>query len=413
MVGTPQSIRAGRTLTDDERLSWLRLSRSENVGPITFKQLLARFGTAEAALAALPGLARRGGRARPIRLPSIMAAEDEMAEIKAVGARLLALCEADYPAALAAIDDAPPLICVLGDESLLGRPAIAIVGARNASANGQRLARQLAEDLSQARFLIVSGLARGIDAAAHQGALARGTAAVLAGGLDVVYPEQNRGLYEEIAARGLLLSEMPPGTEPKSRHFPRRNRLVSGLSMGVLLVEATLRSGSLITARLALEQGREVFAVPGSPLDPRATGCNKLLRQGAVLVETAEDVTEALRDMVPAPLREKNAEAFRGSAPFEASTGEDGESADAPGESLRIDEVRDAVESLIGPEPVTVDELVRAGDLPLAAVLEAVLELELAGRVERHPGQRVAISGKSYPADALRRGPGTLFGDPE
>ena len=376
---------AGRSLAPDEKLSWLRLSRSENVGPITFRQLLERFRTAEAALSALPDLARQGGRARPIRLCSVAAAEREMDRLRALGAQLLARGEPGYPAALAALDDAPPLIGLLGHPHLLERPAVAIVGARNASANGQRLARQLAGELGRAQFLIVSGLARGIDAAAHEGALDTGTAAVQAGGLDIVYPQQNQALYEEIRERGVLLSEMPPGTEPQARHFPRRNRLVSGLALGVVVVEATLRSGSLITARLALEQGREVLAVPGSPLDPRARGCNRLLRQGAVLVERAEDVREALEGMLRIPMKEPPALAFPGPAYQQA-----GPPKEDPG---GVAEAREAVLALLGANSVTVDELVRASDFTLAAVLEALLELELAGRIERQPGQRVAIAG--------------------
>jgi len=268
----------------------------------------------------------------------------------------------------------------------LERPAIAVVGARNASANGRRLAQQLASDLGQGDYLVVSGMARGIDAAAHQGALDNGTAAVLAGGIDVVYPEENRGLYEEIVERGVVLSEMPLGTVPQSRHFPRRNRLISGLSLGVVVVEATPRSGSLITARLALEQGREVFAVPGSPLDPRARGCNNLLRQGAVLVESAENVTEALRGMLRTPLEQPPVRQFMGPGP--------GEMAPLADES-ELSEARQTVEDLLGPNPVTIDQLVRTSELPLAVLMESLLELELAGRIERQAGQRVAIAARA------------------
>jgi DNA processing protein len=234
----------------------LRLIRSENVGPITVRQLLDRFGTAEAAFAALPELARRGGRRRPIKIASRDDAERELAAMKACGAEPLALTDKQYPKALAAIPDAPPILAVLGHLHLLERRAVAVVGARNASANGRRLAERLAADLGQNGYLVVSGLARGIDAAAHRGALASGTAAVVAGGVDVIYPEENRALYEDIKASGVVLSEMPPGIEPQARHFPRRNRIISGLSLGVLVVEAAPRSGSLITARLGLEQNR-------------------------------------------------------------------------------------------------------------------------------------------------------------
>ncbi len=257
-----------------------------------------------------------------------------------------------------------------------------MVGARNASANGRRLAQQIAADLGNADFIVASGLARGIDAAAHRGALDSGTIAVVAGGLDVVYPEENRALYEEIVERGLVLSEMPPGTVPQSRHFPRRNRLISGLSLAVVVVEATLRSGSLITARCGLEQGREVFAVPGSPLDPRARGCNRLLRQGAGLVESAEDVIEVLNRMLASPLREPAPPPLSGDRPAELPLPDEAESEAA----------RTAVEALLGPTPVTVDELARTSGLALPLLQQVLLELELAGRVERHPGQKVALA---------------------
>jgi DNA processing protein len=376
----------GRTWTQEERLACLRLSRSENVGPITYRQLLARYGTAEAALAGLPELARRGGRHRPIRVYPKAAAERELEDLEAASAQLMCQGEAGYPAALAATDDAPPVVVLLGQAEFLERPAIAVVGARNASANGRRLAKQLAADLGRADYLVVSGMARGIDAAAHQGALDNGTAAVLAGGIDVVYPEENRGLYEEIVERGVVLSEMPLGTVPQARHFPRRNRLISGLSLGVVVVEATPRSGSLITARLALEQGREVFAVPGSPLDPRARGCNKLLRQGAVLVESAEDVTEALQGMLRTPLEQPPVRQL-----MEPGLGEMAPLAD----ESQLAEARQTVEDLLGPNPVTIDQLVRTSELPLAVLMEALLELELAGRIERQAGQRVAIAARA------------------
>jgi DNA processing protein len=363
------------TLGPGERLAWLRLIRSENVGPVTFRGLLARFGDAEATLLALPELARRGGRKRPIRICSAAAAQAELEALEKFGARLLAVVEPDYPPALAALDHAPPVVSVLGRSELLQRRAVAVVGARNASANGRRLARGIAQGLGRADFLVASGMARGIDTAAHQGALESGTAAVVAGGLDVVYPPENEGLYREIVARGVLLSEMPPGTVPQARHFPRRNRLISGMSLGVLVVEAAPRSGSLITARLALDQGREVFAVPGSPLDPRARGCNDLLRQGAGLVETADDVVQALDGMI------KPLSGPPGSSEFLAET--------APAvPETEVSAGRRSIEELLGPAPVAVDELVRQCHLSPAVVNTVLLELELAGRAERHPGNR-------------------------
>ena len=361
----------------------LRLIRSENVGPVTFRQLMARFGTADAALAALPELARRGGRRRPIAVASRAAAEREVAAMEALGGQFLTLGDADYPPALAALDDAPPVLAVLGHPHLLKQNAVAMVGARNGSANGRRLARQLAAELGQGGLVVVSGLARGIDAAAHEGALKTGTVAVVAGGVDVVYPEQNTALYEEIRARGTIVSEMPPGTVPQARHFPRRNRLISGCALGTLVVEAALRSGSLITARYAADQGREVLAVPGSPLDPRARGCNGLLRQGAVLVETARDVMEALSGPLCQPIAEAKTPEFQAAPPF------------APSESALADARRE-VESLIGPTPVVVDELIRQCQVSAALVQMVMLELELAGRAERHPGNRIAaIAGVS------------------
>lgn len=288
-----------RELNPSEKLDWLRLIRTENVGPVTFYQLLRRFGSAAAALEALPGLARTGGRRAPLALFPRAAAERELARLAEAGARLLAWGEPDYPEALAAVDDAPPLVALRGRAELLHRPIIAIVGARNASANGRRLARDFAGELGRHGFCIASGLARGIDAAAHTGALAIGTVAVLAGGVDIVYPEENAELYAAIAEHGAVIAEPAIGTEPQARHFPRRNRIISGLSLGVLVVEAAARSGSLITARFALEQGREVFAVPGSPLDPRCRGSNDLIRRGATLAETIDDILPQL----PAPAR--------------------------------------------------------------------------------------------------------------
>ncbi len=308
---------AARThpLSSKERVSWLRLIRTEGVGPVTFRELLARFGSADGALDALPEIARRGRRVRPLRIPSAAAAERELAQIERFGARYLGLVEPDYPLALAAIDDAPPLLMLAGNEHLLTRPCIALVGARNASLNGRKLADSLSRELAQEGFLVVSGMARGIDTAAHIGALEAATAAVLAGGLDVIYPPENEALHEDLRSRGLLIGELPLGTEPQARHFPRRNRIISGLSLGVVVIEAAMRSGSLITARFANEQGREVMAVPGSPLDPRARGCNDLLRQGATLVESGEDVVRAIAQQ-SRPLGEPDFGDFDDTAPW-------------------------------------------------------------------------------------------------
>ena len=361
-------------LTDRERRDWLRLMRSERVGPITFFQLLKRFGSAAKALEALPDLARRGGRAS-LKVYSAEAADRELGRLAALEARLIGRFEPDYPEALAALDDAPPLLTVRGRADLLQRRMIAIVGARNASANGIRLARQLAADLGAAGLVVVSGLARGIDAAAHRGALATGTVAVMAGGVAVIYPSENTSLFEEVVGQGTAVSEMPPDFEPQARHFPQRNRIVSGLSLGAVVVDAALKSGSLITARLALEQGREVFAVPGSPLDPRARGSNDLLRRGAVLTETAQDILEALGQTLAAPAKPLTAQQFEG--PLASD--------------YEVDSALPRVLEKLGPAPTQVDEIVRQCQLPAALVHMVLLELELAGRLTRHPGNMVSL----------------------
>ncbi|MGH7092903.1 MAG: DNA-processing protein DprA, partial [Stellaceae bacterium] len=272
----------------------MRLVRTETVGPVTFYALLRRFGSAGEALAQLPHLPRGGNGGRPVSALPRAEAERELAALDRLGARLVCWGEPDYPALLAEIDDAPPVLSVLGDPELLRRPMVAIVGARNASANGRRIAHDLAAGLGTAGIVVISGMARGIDAAGHAGALDTGSVAVVAGGVDVVYPEENRGLYRALAERGAIVAELPPGTEPQARHFPRRNRIISGMALGIAVVEAAARSGSLITARFALEQGREVFAVPGSPLDPRCRGTNDLLRSGATLTENAGDIVTQL-----------------------------------------------------------------------------------------------------------------------
>jgi DNA processing protein len=361
-------------LSDAERLDRLRLIRSENVGPATFRRLLDRFGTASAALRALPDLARRGGR-RSVHVCSVADAEAELAAIDRCGARLIVFGDDAYPAILAAIDDAPASFAVIGDVQLLRRPGIAVVGSRNASLNGRRMAYDLARDIGIAGFVVASGMARGIDAEAHRGALATGTVAVLAGGVDVCYPLENAQLYARIREEGALLSEVPPATAPQARHFPRRNRLISGLAQGVVVVEANLRSGSLITARMAAEQGREVFAVPGSPLDPRARGCNDLLRQGAILTESAADVLGQLRAPIPAtrPMAQP--------APLPEI------------DDAEVDEARRLVAETLSPTPVAVDEIIRTCQLSPARVSTILLEWELAGRLERHAGNKVSLIG--------------------
>ena len=366
-----------RPPSDAERLAALRLARTENVGALPYRRLLGGFGGGGGALAAFPYLAGGGGRARPLKPFPTEAAMRELTALAALGARTLLLGEPDYPAPLAAIDDAPPVLAVLGDIGLLGRRGIAVVGARNASANGRRLAGDLARDLGQAGFSVISGLARGIDSAAHRGALETGTVAVVAGGLDVVYPPENQDLQRAIAVQGALVSELPPGTVPQARHFPRRNRLVSGLAQGVLVVEAAPRSGSLITARCALEQGREVFAVPGSPLDPRCRGTNNLIREGAALTESAADVLQVLDGMLRATLAEPPAPADAATPALDAD--------DAIGAA------RDEILEQLGPAPTALDDLLRQTGVPAGLLRMVLLELELAGRLERHPGDRVAL----------------------
>lgn len=371
-------MREIRDLTSTEKLDWLRLIRSENVGPITFYRLLERFGSASAALRALPEMARRGGRSKDIVICPTATVEREMEALAKLGGIFIARSEPAYPPLLAHIDDAPPLISVLGNARLLQNKAIGIVGARNASYNGIRFTRKLAGDLGSRGLLVVSGLARGIDAGAHEGSLATGTAAVVAGGVDVIYPHENADLYARIAERGVLVSECAPGETPTTRHFPRRNRLISGISYGVVVIEAARRSGSLITAGTALEQNREVFAVPGSPMDPRVGGANDLIRQGAVLTESAEDVLRVLDDLFHSPLAERKAPVFEAPPPFVPGDGE-------------LNSARLRIEQSLGPDPVTVDEIIRNCQMSTAVVSMVLLELELAGRLERHVGNQVSL----------------------
>jgi DNA processing protein len=366
-------------LSETERFARLRLARSENVGPVTFRDLLQHCGNAVAAIDALPDLAARGGAKRAIKIATAAEAETELSKLARLGARLLVWGDRDYPPRLAAIDPPPPVIAIMGDTELLSRPSIAIVGSRNASAAGRRIAGDMANALGTEGFAVVSGLARGIDTAAHRAALATGTVAVLAGGVDIVYPEENRELQASIAEGGTLVSEMSPGTSPQSRHFPRRNRLISGLSLAVVVVEAALRSGSLITARFALEQGRDVFAVPGSPLDPRAGGSNRLIKDGAPLVETAEDVIAALGTPPGGALREPDPTGYDGAKPFVTVL-------------RQIDDrARDSVLSALGPTPTPLDEIVRQSGVPVPIVRAILLELELAGRLHRDPGDRLSL----------------------
>ena len=359
-------------LTDAQRIDWLRLIRSDNVGPRTFRSLINHFGSAHSALERLPDLARRGGAARAGRICSEQDARAELAASKRHGVSLVAPGEAGYPPRLAMLDDAPPLLGVRGSQDVLMRPMIAIVGSRNASGAGLKFAQTLAHDLGDAGFVIVSGLARGIDQAAHRASIPGGTVAVLAGGHDRIYPPEHEDLLAAILDTGGAISEMPLGHVPRARDFPRRNRLISGAALGVVVVEAAHRSGSLITARIAAEQGREVFAVPGSPLDPRAAGTNDLIKQGATLTTEASDVINAVEPIMGRPI--------------ELREPDDDPLASEPDASDRA-----RIIDLLGPTPILLDDLIRMAGASPAIVRTVLLELELAGRLERHGGGLVSL----------------------
>ena len=369
--------RGAPKLSDRQRVAWLRLIRTENVGPATFRDLINRYGSAEAAIEILPELMLSGGAARLVRIPSPAEAEAELERAQKLGARFVAIGEADYPSVLKRMDHPPPLLAVKGDAAVFALPPVAIVGARNASLAGIGMARRLAADIGREGFAIVSGLARGIDTAAHEGGLATGTVAVFAGGLDQPFPPENAGLADEIASRGgALVSEMPFGWEPRAKDFPRRNRIIAGLSLGLVVVEAAQRSGSLISARLAGEYGRLVFAVPGSPLDPRAAGTNDLLKQGAILVTGARDVLDQIAPLIGAPPPPS----------MQAEEPPDFSATPPPG-----DDDRSRVIEALGPTPVGIDEIIRHTGLHPAQVFMILLELDLAGRLERHAGGNVSM----------------------
>jgi len=362
-------------LSEDQRLDWLRLIRSENVGPRTFRSLIAHFGDAGTALEALPELARRGGAGRTIKLVPKADAAREMANAKRRGVSFGASVETEYPHRLRAIDDAPPLLAVRGRLTALAAPMVAIVGSRNSSAAGMKFAERLGHELGEAGFVTVSGLARSIDAAAHRASIEHGTVAVLAGGHDHIYPPEHAPLLDSILTTGAAISEMPLDWQPRAQDFPRRNRLISGLALGVVIVEAAQRSGSLITARLALEQGREVFAVPGSPLDPRAEGTNNLIKQGAACTTSAADVISVLQPILGKPADVHLAEP----------------EADLPDHSDVDANIRNRIVELLGPTPVAIDDLIRLSDVSAAVVRTILLELDVAGRLDRQPGGRIAL----------------------
>ena len=368
-------------LSEEQRLDWLRLIRSDNIGPRTFHDLVKYYGGVRAALAALPGLARRGGSARPLRIFSREQAEAELKVARAAGVEFFTLGEPEYPSRLQMIDDPPPVIAVRGKPEALARPLVAIVGSRNASAAGVKFAERMAGDLGDAGFVVVSGLARGIDAAAHRASLATGTIAVLAGGHDRIYPAEHIGLLEKLLVEGAAVSEMPFAWEPRAHDFPRRNRIISGLSVGVIVVEAARRSGSLITARLAGEQGREVFAVPGSPLDPRNEGTNGLLKQGAIPVTEAADVIAAIE-----PILGRSPNLPSAQEPQQEMPGLIGSPEPEPGADERV-----RITTLLGPTPVSIDDLVRLSRASPTTVRTVLLELDIAGRLERHGAGLVSL----------------------
>ena len=375
-------------LDDRGRLACLRLIRSENVGPVTFRELVNHFGGAETALEALPELSRRGGRGKPIRICPRQDAEAELAAAAKAGARPIITIEPGYPQALAATEGHPPLLYVKGDAALLVRPMLAIVGSRQASAAGQKLARTFARELGGRGLVIASGLARGIDGAAHEASLETGTVAVLAGGIDVVYPPEHAALQRQIGERGCLVAEMPPGFEPRAREFPRRNRIISGIAHGVLIVEAARRSGTLITARMANEQGREVFAIPGHPLDPRAEGTNHLIKTGATFVTEPADIMAVLAPQLGG-LREPVSLPSLGVSDAVATAPR------APPPLPPSDRERDAVLAALGPAPIDIDELARATGLAVRTIQVALMELDLGGHIERHGHQLVSLRGPS------------------
>lgn len=379
VISLAESAQQEILFSNEERVSWLRLIRSENIGPITFNRLLSRYGSATKALEALPDLALRGGRSKPTHIFSMEQANRETEQLDALGGRMICACEPDYPELLSKTEDAPPVISVLGNTDLIQKPCLAMVGARNASLNGRRLAQAMAREIAQGGYTVVSGLARGIDTAAHAGSLDHGTVAVVAGGVDVVYPQENTDLYNQIKERGLVIAESPLGTQPIARHFPKRNRIVSGMSLGTVVVEATQRSGSLITARLAGEQGREVMAVPGFPADPRARGPNNLIRDGAALVQDARDVIQSMEMLRSRTIEQPGFFDFHAEEPPLAVN-----------ENLDDTEnAREKVLAILSPMPVAVDDIIAETALSVSMVLTVLLELELAGKIERKPGNRV------------------------
>lgn len=394
MNNPPLSGRKRFKLDESQRLSWLRLIRSQNVGPATFRDLISHYGTAAAALEAIPDLARRGGAAARIKVCSVADAERELMKARSVGARFIGIGEPEYPAVLRTAEASPPMICIRGDPAALSRNALAIVGSRNASITGRKLTQRFATEVGERGYAIVSGLARGIDAEAHQAALATGTIAVFAGGVDHIFPDENQELaYKILDNGGAWVSEMPMGWQPRARDFPRRNRIVTGLARAVLIVEAARRSGSLITARLATEMGRLVLAVPGSPLDPRSEGTNKLIREGATLISSAQDVLEALTPISQRPVEEDDGLFETDDELFES---------DLLNEDPVSEDIREAVIRALGPSPVLVDDIIEFSSAGAGEVQLILLELALAGFLERHPGGLVSLIGVVTQKEEIR-----------
>ena len=379
MISLPQKIPVNSS--DQTLISWLRLSRSENVGPVSFRQLLSLYSSAETALEALPEWAQRGGRRQALHICSISEAERELEALTKFGGQLLSLTDSAYPDILKNIHDPPPLVSVKGQIASLSKQGVGIVGARNASLNGKKLAQSYARELGKQGYNVVSGMARGIDTAAHEGSMLSGTIAVLAGGIDHIYPPENKNLYDEISDKGVLIAEAPFGTIPQASSFPRRNRLISGLSLGVVIVEAAMKSGSLITARFALEQGREVFAIPGSPLDPRCHGTNHLIRQGAALVQFTQDILQGLEKPFHPSYREQK----ENSPSFNEITSQEF--------NQTLHQARQVILENLSFTPIQVDELIRGCHFSHAIVIMVLLELELAGRLNRHAGHQVSLRG--------------------
>lgn len=382
MISLLKKPLASADLSDQTLISWLRLSRSENIGPVSFLQLMSLYSSAESALDALPTWARRGGRSQALRICSVHEAEQELEALTKFGAELISLIDPRYPEILKNIHDPPPLLSIKGQSNLFSRQAVGIVGARNASLNGKKLAQSYARGLGEYGYAVVSGMARGIDTAAHEGSMSSGTIAVLAGGINHIYPPENKNLYEEIAEKGLVIAEAPFGTVPQASYFPRRNRLISGFGVGVVIVEAAIKSGSLITARFALEQGRDVFAVPGSPLDPRCHGTNQLIRQGATLVQSAQDIVQGLQN----PFNQSYITQKTEDHPLSELTPEEF--------NRSLHRARQVILENLSFTPIQVDELIRECDFSHAVVMTVLLELELAGLLVRHSGHQVSLRGE-------------------